>query len=388
MNLLELKDFLDKNDIPVYKRIPKTFLEITKQPHYENVISNIYAFFFNVNEEHGLKDLFIKSLIDCIEEQQIKDKNFTNFIDFNIETEYPTRGKGKFGKKGRIDLLLHNNQQAIIIENKIFHHLNNDLDDYWQSVKINSENLSSKIGIILSLRPISKDQYSQFETRNHYINITHATLMHKIKDNSISYLPGSESNYIFLFHDFYQNIMKLSHQMMKKDDIHFYINNKSKINQIVLFKQQFKKHIISEVDHAGMNIKNAKLLVPRNKFNSRRLRYYESTKHNNLVYTIVFGELLEDSNILHIIIEPKGNTLKNGAMFKNITFDENEKLILKNDFYSKTNERWAHFASKSYVLDEANIAHLSNFIQDKIVEDGFASILTKMEKLLTDFRMD
>ncbi|WMN06118.1 hypothetical protein QYS48_31660 [Marivirga arenosa] len=40
----DLSDFLKSNEIPSVKQQPKTFLEIARQPHYENVISNIYAF--------------------------------------------------------------------------------------------------------------------------------------------------------------------------------------------------------------------------------------------------------------------------------------------------------------------------------------------------------
>ena len=59
---LKLKQFLSEAQIPEIKTKPKTFQGIAQQPHFENVISNIYGFFFNVEEEHDLKDLFINSL--------------------------------------------------------------------------------------------------------------------------------------------------------------------------------------------------------------------------------------------------------------------------------------------------------------------------------------
>ncbi len=51
-------------DIEIKTRV-KTFFDVSGFPHYENVISNILAFFFDVNEEHGLKDLWLKSLFEC-----------------------------------------------------------------------------------------------------------------------------------------------------------------------------------------------------------------------------------------------------------------------------------------------------------------------------------
>jgi hypothetical protein len=53
----QLQTFLNQNEIPKIKGKQKTFLGIAKQPHYENVISNIYAFYFNVNEVHKFKSL-------------------------------------------------------------------------------------------------------------------------------------------------------------------------------------------------------------------------------------------------------------------------------------------------------------------------------------------
>ncbi len=126
--LQELKSFLDNNTIPKPKKRPKTFLGIAKQPHYENVLSNIYSFFFNVNEVHKMEDLFIKSLLEVALEKGVS-KDFSSFYDFNCATEVGTT------KGGRIDLLWSNGRQSIIIENKVYHHLNNDLEDYWKSTR-------------------------------------------------------------------------------------------------------------------------------------------------------------------------------------------------------------------------------------------------------------
>lgn len=89
MNLTGLQHFLDNNEIPKIKRKPKTFLGISKQPHYENVLSNIYAFYFNTNEEHGMKDLFLKSFQTLINQTDLgKTKKIKFNNDFTLETEY------------------------------------------------------------------------------------------------------------------------------------------------------------------------------------------------------------------------------------------------------------------------------------------------------------
>ena len=55
MEIEKLQEFLNKSSIPISQKAPKTFLEIARQPHYENVISNIYGFFFDVNDLYDKK---------------------------------------------------------------------------------------------------------------------------------------------------------------------------------------------------------------------------------------------------------------------------------------------------------------------------------------------
>jgi len=77
----ELQSFLDLAKIPKIKKKPRTFLGIAKQPHYENVLSNIYGFYFNLNEEHHFDNLFIKSLVECIDDSGIENKDFSDFFE-------------------------------------------------------------------------------------------------------------------------------------------------------------------------------------------------------------------------------------------------------------------------------------------------------------------
>jgi hypothetical protein len=377
MDYVVLQRFLDGATIPKIKGKPKTFLGIAKQPHYENVLSNIYAFYFKLHEEHGLKDLFITSLIDCIKDAKIASKDFNGFERFKTKTEYPTK------KGGRIDLLLYNDKQAIIIENKVYHELNNDLDDYWGSVELEEESDTAKIGIILSLKPTSKDLYEKFKYRDHYINITHVKLLNKVMENIGAYLSNTNEKYLTFLIDFHQNIKNISRPIMSKNKVNFYIQHKAKINDLVSLKYAYKTHVKAEVEDAGRHINNVKLVTPKkNSFNEPRLRYYQSTKHSELVYTIVFEDLLKNDNKLHIIVEPRESALKNGAIFKDITFNEDEEAVLRKEFYEDTDNGWSHFASKLYDLSSEDIADLGGFIRKKIKEDHFDSIMQKMEYYL------
>ena len=68
----------------------------------------------------------------------------------------------------RIDISIFNKaqQKAIIIENKIYHHLDNDLSDYWSHYNYPDTN---KIGILLTLKPHGIPT----EVAGKFVNITH-----------------------------------------------------------------------------------------------------------------------------------------------------------------------------------------------------------------------
>ena len=72
-----LESFINKIEIPNLKPRVKTFLGISKQPHYENVWSNIYAFFFNEEIAFSISSIpTFKPLSDS----RIEDGRFMEFI--------------------------------------------------------------------------------------------------------------------------------------------------------------------------------------------------------------------------------------------------------------------------------------------------------------------
>jgi hypothetical protein len=368
MTLTILQEFLNQNTIPKIKGRPKTFLGIAKQPHYENVLSNIYAFYFNVNEVHKLKDLFIKSLLELInsEEKKLENKDFNFFKDFDITTEYVTENQK------RIDILLQNDEQVIIIENKVYHHLNNDLSGYYNEI-----DAPNKIGIILSLKPISNINHS------HYINITHLELLKKVMNNLGNYVLGSSDKYLMFLKDFYQNTINLSLSFMEKENISFYYKNQQKINELVSFKFKLREHIQSEIKNAGERLEDVKVNTPRSKsYNANRLVYFTSLKNENLMLTVVYEELMKENPKFYITIEMWGELLKKRAIYnsiKNTDKDYNE-YFCKN--FETTEKHWAHFYIREYTPTETEITNLSDFILNKIKTDSFSSILKEIEEVV------
>ena len=375
MILDTIENFLNQNEIPKIKGKPKTFLGIAKQPHYENVVSNIYAFFFNVYEEHNFKDLFIRNLIELIESSGlIKENNiFINtFSDFDIETEYTTN------KGGRIDLLLSNTEHAIIIENKVYHYLDNDLDDYWDSVES-----VNKVGIILSLKPISRNNYSQYKNAANFINITHSELLEHIQKKYVNYLLESSDKFTVFLKDFIQNIKNLSSTVMNEKEIDFYYSNQQKIRDTKAFSEGIENHVKSEIENAGNILNGVILSSPRaNSDRSNRIRYFVSQKNKNLMFTIGFDYLLTGQNKLLLIVELANEALENREKYKEIDFTEDELQISFSENFRTTNHNWSHFAIKEYILQGKDIHQLSSFILKKLENDHLLTIFKKVEQFL------
>ena len=100
------------------KEKAKTFFDVAGYPHYENVISNILAFFFDTSEEHGLKDLWLKSFVDCYNLTAGANIQLSELE--NIEREHSTE------ENKRLDIIILLSNAIIAIENKVYANANNN----------------------------------------------------------------------------------------------------------------------------------------------------------------------------------------------------------------------------------------------------------------------
>lgn len=193
--------------IPKKKASEESFISICGFPHREKVASNILAFFFDTSREHNLHDLFVKSLLESM---GLCPEDFPS--EFSCETEVHTE-KGNF-----IDLLLTSEQINIVIENKIYAWLYNDLDDYYKTAAEAGKN--APLGVVLSL-------YPQEANNSKYKFITYEELFNKIKKNLGFYVQRANNKYLPFLMDFIDNIENLNwSETMDKDFIDFVRNNK------------------------------------------------------------------------------------------------------------------------------------------------------------------
>lgn len=370
MDLNQLQTFLNQSEIPRIKRKPKTFLGIAKQPHYENVLSNIYAFYFDVNEVHRLNNLFVNSLLQLINKNE---ERFDVFFDFQVFTEF-----GVSDQK-RIDILLKNDEQAIIIENKVYHQLNNDLKLYYKDVVV-----AKKLGVVLSLKPIPVISHPNF------LNITHLQLLKQVMLNLGDYLLEANDKYIVFLKDLYQNITNLSTGTMNAKDFEFYQENRDNIHYTARFLNRFKDYVKQEVERACYLLNGDEPYLKLNN-SGGRLRYFISKKVPDLMFTIVFGELYEDhKKRIYIVVELKGKALEDINRYKKIDFSSEELRVLNTDFYTKKHKGWAHFSGHGYYLesDDWSFDNLAEFIVEKIEKDHLLSVFKKLEVFLENEKLE
>ena len=228
-------DELLNDNFPMPEDLEPTVFDISGYPHYENVISNWYAFFLDANKPHGLGSLFYTSLRELVSQEG----SFTNTT--KIEREYQTN------KNKRIDLLIHDGieegsfARPIIIECKINAELYNDLDDYYDSIKTTSN--EDKKGIILSLHGAEEVVHKGFVIK------THQQLMDIINKNLSEYIDGVNIKYFSLFQDFMTNIKRLTRGDIMNDSSRYYFKNASKIDELLDVRADANLTVINQIYH-------------------------------------------------------------------------------------------------------------------------------------------
>jgi hypothetical protein len=201
-------------------------MEIAGYPHYENVCSNILKFYLDPTNEHGLKDLVLNSILQLDE----VDKDFKFDIDFEgieVYREYQTLNGN------RLDLLLLTENYAIGIENKIFHHLHNDLTDYKNTVESLCNNLRKPICIVLSLNKLTSKEDLEKITSNNFVNVTYEQVFKKIKQGIGHQLNGLNISYTNHLTDFIKSIENLTPKTMENKALWmFFKNNADTIQEL------------------------------------------------------------------------------------------------------------------------------------------------------------
>lgn len=213
----------------------KTFFDVAGFPHYENLISNILAFFFDANEEHQLKDLWIKSLFECYNKTAKTNLEPGKFE--NIEREHATE------ENKRLDLIISSSTAIIAIENKIYANANNPFDAYHKEILDYKNEIQNKDDIEIVEILLSLKNMGHHTTKNgaNFYNITYKTLISRVKENLGNYILSANEKWLIFMKELLNNLENLGETNIM--DIQWQKFLKENEDAIKLFFENYRKDI-------------------------------------------------------------------------------------------------------------------------------------------------
>lgn len=350
-------------DIPSAPVQPDGFLDITMQGHKENIISRIYGYFLNRAKNEAIANVFIDSLLELVSEECNKDFSFESYECY---LEYGTNNGN------RIDILIKSEsaQEAIIIENKIYHGLFNDLEDYWNTINYPEAN---KVGILLTLNKSN----IPIAVRGKFINITHNQWIERIKQKGIP--PKLSANEYVYLTDFIRNIENLTKSETMNEQAKFFFENTDKVLKAIETQQEAEKFIKTQLELCSKRIAtdydNQNWHISGTGWGYRQI--WDGTSH--VYYTIIYDELLKPNKEVNIIIEIYEEAIKREQELIETLKDCKEYINLYRQ--GRKTPHWIHFAANKYHVSSADMERLCDFVYETIKRD-FEAVMNVILKTL------
>lgn len=229
--------FREFDALPPARRHHPTIQEIAGYPHYENVCSNILAFFFDTHQVHGCRDLFLKSLLRAAGVKPTVSVGSFARVQREVATS----------TNKRLDILISSDRFLVGIENKIFHFLNNDLEEYASLLNTEVEKLQARpvciCGIVLSLHRLQDPAARQKMRDSGFVNVTYSDFFAELKCNLGNYLPLIHTSYLIHLREFIQTIENLIQPLdMNDPQIQFFEKYETKFLELSKrYREEFGK---------------------------------------------------------------------------------------------------------------------------------------------------
>lgn len=347
------KDLIDllALKIPTSEKHSVGFLEIAGMAHYENVNSRIYAYFLSQESNPEIANCFLSALLQLIEEKYGKQIN----ID-----QYTVIAEDITNNNNRIDITLNDteNQSAVIIENKIYHYLHNDLEDYWKHFNYPDQ---SKIGVLLTLESHAIPEYAQ----DKFVNITHNEWIQRIQENGLpSKLPSKIYTYL---NDFFNTIEQLTKTTNMNELAKFYFEHTKQVLTAKKTEEEAQCFINSQINQlAGM----LNWDVYGKSYDWRNI--WDAKNKLKTYYTIWYRPLLEGEMKVWIIIEMNGDDMKREHELDKHLEEHPQYKALKKKSH-RTNHT-IHYLGKEYTLTINEVEQFAETLKQKIDED-FADVM-------------
>ena len=189
-----------------------TFFEIAGFPSRENVFSNVLKFYLDSRQKHGLGCNVLKALLFNILPSVLDADLNTIEIKREVTTE----------KLNRIDLVIVTTKYVIGIENKVYHSLANDLNDYASYLK--KKYSKELILLVLNLQNdslVGDDKGFKYISYRTFL----ANLEAQVEDLN-------KNKYHVFWQEFVQNIKNHFPSNMTEEQIRFVANNADEIKKI------------------------------------------------------------------------------------------------------------------------------------------------------------
>ena len=223
-----------------------TFLEICKYPYnrFEEICSRLLCFYFSPLKEHGLGDLFLRSLMEILKiSDEIEYKN----EEIRVISEDNAEGK-------RLDILIYSKKFVIGIENKITANLYNPLEIYKNRIELYSKN--NVHYVVLSLREINNKEEKELMTKNGFTNITYNKLFGIIDPKIITHEHDLNNKYILYLRDFIKTLNNMTGtNILNKELSDFFVKNSNSIENLVSLYNDFQGQILKQQKQKINNIK-------------------------------------------------------------------------------------------------------------------------------------
>ena len=219
--------------VPPRPERPPTLMEISGYPHYENVCSNILAFFLDPGNPHGLGTLFLDALVRA---GGIGEQGREIGVNIQIRREETTR------KGNRIDLLIQSESHAIVIENKIFHEISNPFEDYIKHVETHYKQLKKHL-FILSLKP--GGDVEPFK------NITYEQLFKEVRSLLGHRVSRADTRYLTFMLDFLNTLDGLREGRIMNEELASFLEKDDNLTkarrffkEIDTFKNELRRKVL------------------------------------------------------------------------------------------------------------------------------------------------
>ncbi len=234
------------SSIPEYV-LDRTLMDISGYPHYENVCSNILAFYFDPSNEHGMGDLLIQSFLDCFEAETNKGKSEAGrksvfddrpvFEEVSVSREVGTRS----GK--RLDLLIESDELIIGIENKVYHAVGNPFDEYDALIKSRDGGDRKSVNVILALNYVKEEAW-----HHGFVSITYREWFKRLSEIMGPYLLDAEPKYQHYFFDFMKTMKRLGGDIVPDEKVNeFFKANHVCVEGLLAEYAKFKKGLAGEI---------------------------------------------------------------------------------------------------------------------------------------------